>query len=193
MTVTPFPLQSQQPATSSVDEINIWKSRARETAVEMIMKSAHMADLSKLLWVHGLIKERKLVARALTKRMSQERQLAASFFFSKDSLHNKHVLLFPTLATQLSISIPDICPLINKVIEAEPNIMGRDIPAEKQLAELIVGPIQAIGDAFPTPMNIVIDGLDDCQGDSIRQRVACLIAAHKFHQLPLRIIITSHV
>ncbi|KAJ7887761.1 hypothetical protein B0H13DRAFT_1627387, partial [Mycena leptocephala] len=73
-------------------------------------------------------------------------------------------------------------------VEADPSILGRGMHV--QLRTLILEPCRLLQDA--TPLVLLIDGLDECEGHNIQQEILHLIgsASHECC-FPLQIIIAS--
>ena len=94
--------------------------------------------------------------------------LSASFFFSRSATkRNSETFLIATLASQLATSIPATKPLIEGAIERDPSIFHRVL--SEQMVRLVVYPLVYAslhpGSGPPWPTLLVIDGLDECNGE----------------------------
>ncbi|KAJ6523665.1 hypothetical protein DFH09DRAFT_189884 [Mycena vulgaris] len=142
-------------------------------------------------WLHGPAGAGKsAIMQSLCRRLQQAGRLGGSFFFKRGHLTRGSArTLFVTLAYQLALSNRDLKPLISGVVEDNPSVMARHM--DIQLHKLIVEPCQLLhGRAVPI---LLIDGLDECEGNNVQQEILFLlgdIATH-YHPLPLRLLIAS--
>jgi NACHT domain len=120
--------------------------------------------------------------------------LGASFFFSRvSSERNTDKNLIATLAYQLCVAIPELKLFIAKAVEDDLSTFQKDV--DTQMEWLIINPIiQATnkGKTLGYPILIVIDGLDECEGE--KEQCAFLRAitgAIGWNSLPLYFFITS--
>ncbi|KAJ6509762.1 hypothetical protein DFH09DRAFT_1435410 [Mycena vulgaris] len=117
-------------------------------------------------WLHGPAGAGKsAVMHTLCRRLQQAGRLGGSFFFKRGHLTRGSArALFATLAYQLALS-NRLKPLISGIVEDDPSC----------------API------------LLIDGLDECEGNHVQLEILQLlgdIAAHH-HPLPLRLLIAS--
>ena len=94
--------------------------------------------------------------------------LSASFFFSQTAMkRNSETFLIATLASQLATSIPATKPLIEGAIERDPSIFHRVL--SEQMLRLVIYPLVYASlhpqSSAPWPTLLVIDGLDECNGE----------------------------
>ncbi|KAJ2914190.1 hypothetical protein MD484_g6239, partial [Candolleomyces efflorescens] len=121
--------------------------------------------------------------------------LAASFFLStQDPTRSIVNPVIPTIAYQLGRTNATLKRLINDAIERDPLIFSQSL--EAQTAALIAGPVERLRDhgvdIRRLPFVILIDGLDECNGEDRQAELLtairrCLLADH----LPFRIFIAS--
>ncbi|KAJ6570486.1 hypothetical protein DFH09DRAFT_1032988 [Mycena vulgaris] len=142
-------------------------------------------------WLHGPAGAGKsAIMQSLCRRLQQAGRLGGSFFFKRGHLTRGSArALFATLAYQLALSNPHLKPLISGVVENDPSVMARDM--DIQLHKLIVEPCRSFNGG-ESPI-LLIDGLDECEGNNVQQEILCLlgdIATH-YHPLPLRLLIAS--
>ncbi|KAJ6555324.1 hypothetical protein DFH09DRAFT_570397 [Mycena vulgaris] len=148
-------------------------------------------SMRSIRWLHGPAGAGKsAIMQSLCRRLQQAGRLGGSFFFKRGHLTRGSArALFATLAYQLALSNPHLKPLISGVVENDPSVMARDM--DIQLHKLIVEPCRSLnGGASPI---LLIDGLDECEGNRVQQEILCLlgdIAAHH-HPLHLRLLIAS--
>jgi hypothetical protein len=96
------------------------------------------------------------------RKYANKDRLGASFFFSRDQDdRSKMERLFFTLAYRLYYSFPLLRQPISKALE-DRSILSPN--PRRQLRELILKPIQEITPSLSSPILIVIDALDECEG-----------------------------
>ncbi|KAF7358362.1 hypothetical protein MVEN_00886200 [Mycena venus] len=143
---------------------------------------------SGILWLHGPAGSGKsAVAQSLCQQLKDERRLGGSFFKRGHPSRGNAKRLFPTIAYQLSLLHPKLRQLISDEIENDPAIVDRSL--SDQLQTLVIGPCRRI--CLPH-LVIVIDGLDECDGDDTQQEVLRSIAHASCREtLPILIFIAS--
>lgn len=83
--------------------------------------------------------------------------------------------IFPTIAFQLTTSIPSSKSPISKVLKHDPSIL--DQPLHDQLQKLIIHPLLSLEEPLAIAMVIVIDALDECDDEALVKEMISLIAA----------------
>jgi len=149
-----------------------------------------------LLWLHGAAGAGKsAIAHSLVERCDRGRWLLATFFFWRTASERSKVDCFvATIAYQAARAIPALHPFIDDAVDSDPMIFHHSI--EAQLNKLILDPLQQLHstgfDFRDYPFVIIIDGLDECQGDLVQSGlVKSLAAAFFFSPLRIRILIAS--
>jgi len=149
-----------------------------------------------ILWLYGAAGAGKsAIAHTLAERCAREGWLLAAFFFWKSATERNNIDRFvATVAYQAARSIPSLLPLIEHTIESDPMIFHYSV--DVQLDKLIVEPIQRLystGHDFSNcPFVIVIDGLDECQGDLVQSGlVKSLTTSFLRSPFLIRILVTS--
>ena len=134
----------------------------------------------------------------MAERSAQNKELAASFFFSRGRLGcDTARLIWATIAYQIAVSIPALRKKIGEAVEDDPTICQRSVL--NQLQKLIIDPLTSMQsklDVMNTfaklPFLVIIDGLNECKMHADQRDVVRSIAhIIKNHQLPLRFLITS--
>ncbi|PPQ83541.1 hypothetical protein CVT26_004260, partial [Gymnopilus dilepis] len=133
-------------------------------------------NASNVLWLHGPPGVGKTaIAVSFAAALAKQDRLAASFFFPPDDTRDLKRSFMPSLAYQLSISMPEVAQHIADAVRTNPIIFGQSLGT--QMKELIVDPILSSG--LDTAVNriVVIDGLDayDPPGESCPKRVSAVI------------------
>jgi len=152
---------------------------------------------TKVLWLHGPAGAGKsAIAQTVAETCAERGQLAASFFFSRSSPGRdalKH--LFPTIAVQISLSSPHKRQRLREILHEDQRIAHRASGSIDLLASLFCDPPGMLPDGPATlslPFLVIIDGLDECQGNG--DQSAVLSNVHDLvvkRRLPLRFFITS--
>ena len=123
-----------------------------------------------------------------------------SFFFLRGVGSRSAINRFiPSVTYQLSTSVPDTKPLIERVLHNEPSIFQSSF--RHQLKKLLIEPILAVQNpiltrvAMAKPMIIVIDALDECDDrGSMAELIQSLVDVfQEKRRLPLRVFCTSRV
>jgi hypothetical protein len=121
-------------------------------------------------------------------------QLGASYFFSRLVLgRNTAKNVFKDVAYQLAHSVKELAPLIDQTVTSGPSIVDKSI--DIQLEKLIVAPFAkvfdpAVGHDQRWTMTVIIDGLDECQGEESQVEIVDLIGKVA-RQLPICFLIAS--
>jgi hypothetical protein len=123
-------------------------------------------------------------------------RLAASFFSLRGAGdRNRIARLIPTLAYQLSISIPATKPFIQHILHTDPLIVRQAL--RYQFQKLVIEPILAVTDSNPTelPMVIFVDALDECDDKDLMAEFIEIVADGYpgNRQFPFRVFFTSRV
>ncbi|KAJ6558803.1 hypothetical protein DFH09DRAFT_527357 [Mycena vulgaris] len=143
-----------------------------------------------ILWVHGPAGARKsAIMETLSRRLEKAGRLGGAFFFKRrHSTHGSAKVLFSTIALQLAVNSPRLKLQISRTVEENPTLVNRSIGV--QLEELILKP--CLGLESP-PWIIIIDGLDECEGQNVQQDILRLIGDSTQQRTPLRFIIASRL
>ncbi|KAJ7678046.1 hypothetical protein DFH06DRAFT_565034 [Mycena polygramma] len=145
---------------------------------------------SSVLWLHGPAGAGKsAIAQSFCQRLEAEGRLGASFFFKRgDIFRGSGNKLFSTIAYQLARSRPDLKQAISVIVEDDPSIVDKDLST--QVLKLIIEPC-ARG-VRNHNLVIVIDGLDECEGQRIQQQILLSLGMAVCEQhSPLRILVAS--
>jgi len=132
---------------------------------------------SSVIWFNGPAGAGKTaIAQSLCKRCADAQWLAGSFFFSRHASGRSNAeFLFPTIAFELSLAIPDVGKIIDEVVANDPSIPRKE--PEIQLQKLILEPLQQVSEQPKQPVVIIIDGLDECEGEEAQSKILRLIGS----------------
>jgi len=171
----------------------------REDVIAEIKRWVKKGD--PICWLNGPAGSGKsAISQTIAEWYAGKNRLAGNFFFLRGAGDRSVIArLIPTLAHQLSISVPATKPLILQVLKSEPGIARQSLRG--QFNQLIVGPILAAKTSIfapltrTKPMVIVIDALDECDDrDLMAQFIEVIIDAFQENRrLPFRIFVTSRV
>ncbi|KAJ6482450.1 hypothetical protein C8R45DRAFT_1149759 [Mycena sanguinolenta] len=150
----PQPKCHPETRTKMLDDLERWASDANSK--------------SGVLWLHGAGAGKSAVAQSLCAKLESQHRLGASFFFKRGhpsrGIGNK---LFPTVAFQLALCLPELKQSISQIIEDDPSIIDRALSI--QLRKLIIEPCRQI---IPSrTFIVVIDGLDECEEKDIQREI----------------------
>jgi hypothetical protein len=167
----------------------------REQLIADIFDWFNDADPSRehVFWLNGLAGTGKsAVARTVTDRAQEQGGLAATFFFSRNTVATRTPsAIIPTIAYQLALSLPSFRPTICSNVDSDRHVRDRGVAVQ---AKTLLDNVSrtAISDG---PFLVVLDALDECHLENGRQggdAVPMLI--EKFRPLRgFKILITSRV
>ena len=132
------------------------------------------------------------IARTIAREYYEKRCLGASFFFSRGSGDlGSASKVFTTIARQLVELSPDLERYIYEAVAKTSNI--GNLGLQDQWEKLIVQPLSRLEErTFPLPLVLVIDALDECEGDDdVELLLRVLATAGSLHRVQLRILVTS--
>lgn len=177
----------------------------RERVVSDLVKWTEGDSTKSMLWLNGPMGTGKsTVAITVTKKLLRDGRLLASFFFLKrgGTERNRLSRLFPTLAQQMAIAIPQFRDALQKTLDGLSKEEIEIKSLEWQFETLIMTPLKVVDTARLGSLRnvLIIDALDECD------ELACvdkepddrlLDILHWLSKLgnsgipPLRIILTS--
>ena len=167
-----------------------------DTRVEVLKEIrgwAEANDERRIFWLSGLAGTGKsTIARTVARESYEKGDLGASFFFSRGGGDLAHAgKFFTTIALQLAKKIPFVKTQICDALEKDGDIGG--ISLRDQWRRLIFTPLSKLdSSAHQSRLLIVIDALDECEGESdIRVLLQLLADTKEITTLGLRIFITS--
>ncbi|KAF7502641.1 hypothetical protein GJ744_005416 [Endocarpon pusillum] len=147
-----------------------------------------------IFWLNGMAGTGKsTISQTIASRLKVKKSLGASFFFKRGEEDQGNAKrLFPTLIQQLTTSIPQLIPSIQKVVKDDPYISERSLG--EQFDKLLFQPLNVNLDQTIT-MVIVIDALDECKSeeneDDIKVILRLLPRVQESKSIRLRFFLTS--
>jgi len=148
------------------------------------------------MWLYGAAGAGKsAIAHTLAEICETCGWLVASFFFWKTAGERNNANRFvATIAHQIALTIPTSRELIAAAVDYNPFIFEQSV--DVQLRKLVIEPLEQLfsaGIIFDiSPLVIIIDGLDECQGGDVQSDIIrSLVAAFRHSSLRIRILIAS--
>ncbi|KAJ5920925.1 NACHT and WD40 domain protein [Penicillium verhagenii] len=151
-----------------------------------------------IFWLNGMAGTGKsTISRTVATRFSKENSLGASFFFKRGEGNRGNATRFvSTVARELAASIPELIFPIEEVVREDPGIATKSMT--EQFDKLILRPLHSLKSSSRASclakqtMVIVIDALDECQGDNDIRLILNLLPQLQQSGSPrLRVFITS--
>ncbi|KAF9473459.1 hypothetical protein BDN70DRAFT_965091 [Pholiota conissans] len=146
-----------------------------------------------IMWLYGPAGSGKTaIEQSIAEICAKEGYVAASFFFGRIATgRNTLAPIVPTLAYQLSRSIPEMEDPLLTTIERDPVIFSRSLAS--QMKALVVGPLTSV--QVPSrPRVIIIDGIDECGPDDKAHREILHVlgrTAFELRNLPILFFLAS--
>jgi len=131
------------------------------------------------------------IARTVAREYYDKGHLGASFFFSRGKGDISHAgKLFTTIAVQLAKKSPSLKSCICEAIKEHGDIASQGL--HDQWVRLVLQPLSKINATSDlSPLILVIDALDECEGDGDIRVILQLLAAAQRLGTVLRIFLTS--
>jgi hypothetical protein len=130
-----------------------------------------------IFWLSGKAGTGKsTIARTVAESFKADGILGASFFFRRGRVDRSSAAkLFPTIAKQLAVHIPQMISGVQKAIDDDPTIGGKSL--EEQFKKLLLQPLLAVGrDEAISSTLVVIDALDECEPKEDLKTILTLLA-----------------
>jgi hypothetical protein len=162
----------------------------RVELLDQISAWIHDPNAKALFWLNGMAGTGKsTISRTIARSLSRTNHLGASFFFKRGEADRGNATKFmTTIARQLADREPSVIPMLMKAIETDSTILGSAI--QEQFQKLISEPLSKI--AFSGPLLIIVDALDECEGDEKIRTIIHLFARLQCPQIPgLKTFMTS--
>ncbi|KFA54450.1 hypothetical protein S40293_09683 [Stachybotrys chartarum IBT 40293] len=165
----------------------------KNTRVELLDQISawiHDPSTKALFWLNGMAGTGKsTISRTLARSLAEKNYLGASFFFKRGEADRGNATKFiTTIARQLADKEPRIAPMLIRTIETDSMISGSAI--QEQFNKLIFEPLSKI--TLSDPFVIIVDALDECEGDDRSRTIIHLFASIQSQCMPwLKVFLTS--
>ncbi|KAB5589918.1 Vegetative incompatibility protein HET-E-1 [Ceratobasidium theobromae] len=143
-----------------------------------------------IFWLNGMAGTGKTtIAQTLCAELHNSQQLGASFFCARMLPRCRDVnLIIPTISYQLARYSAEFRSALSEVLQENFDSQHQDIG--EQFGKLIANPLNAVSAKLLSNLVVVIDALDECEGDDGVREVLQVLLAHT-QGLPLKVLITS--
>jgi hypothetical protein len=171
----------------------------RLEVIDAIKKWLNRRDKQSVCWLNGPAGYGKsALSQTIAERYADKGRLLGSFFFLRGAGDRSHIArLIPTLAHQISISVPATKSLIDRALQEDCTMLDSSVSIVHQFQRLIANPLSSLStlfSLFAKSKILVIDGLDECDDKvQMAEFIAMLIDMSQRDQLPCRIFLTSRV
>jgi hypothetical protein len=168
------------------------------TRVDLLREIHSWADRQDdrcIFWLKGLAGTGKsTVALTVARSYSSKGRLAANFFFSRGGGDVGHAGKFVTsIAVCIAENVPASRQYISDAVVERTDIASRSL--REQWDHLVLAPLLKLGESdypVPAPLVLVVDALDECDGDNdIRTIVQLLAETQSLARARLRVLLTS--
>lgn len=168
------------------------------TRVEVLQEIHDWVSSAKskcIFWLCGMAGTGKsTISRTVPLKLSDNQILGASFFFKRGEADRGNAKkLFPTISKQLAFKIPALLPYVSKAAAENPNLAEKALGV--QFDEILIKPLRRLSPSeIPeqTVIIVVIDALDECEGDDdIRVVIRLLPKLQEIDTVRLRVFVTS--
>lgn len=150
-------------------------------------------DKSCIFWLNGMAGTGKsTIARTIAREYYDQKRLGASFFFSRGTEDRSHAdKFFTTIAVQLGETSPALKQHIYATVAERNDIANQS--HRDQWKHLILQPLSMwMATSKQSPLILVIDALDECNGDKDVQGILQLfVEAKSLNPIRLRVFVTS--
>ena len=166
------------------------------TRVDVLKQISAWADGAHdkcIFWLYGMAGLGKsTIARSVARSFYDEKRLGASFFFSRGGGDTSHARkFFTTMAVQLANKLPALKGHICEAIAENTDIANEAL--RDQWKQLVRQPLSKLEPkSVPSPLILIIDALDECEGEHDVKLILHLLAEAKtLETVKLRIFVTS--
>ncbi|KAK7013999.1 hypothetical protein R3P38DRAFT_3004421 [Favolaschia claudopus] len=161
----------------------------RMETLERLRKWSQDDNSSQILWMHGPAGTGKsAIAQSFCEELQTWNCLAGSFFFRRGHPSRGNATkLWPTIAYQLALLLPGFKTALGLRLTTDPSLLDKSIAV--QLQRLV---IDSYAEASSSrSLVIVVDGLDECEGETRQQDILRSIGGSVDSQPLLRVLIVS--
>ncbi|RXW19565.1 hypothetical protein EST38_g6295 [Candolleomyces aberdarensis] len=170
------------------------------------VSSSVLAKSQHILWVYGHAGcGKSAIAQEVSEQIHGGGRLLATFFFCRNAGDRSKIGRLPnTIASQMTISLPETAPFIQAAAKGEPQLLQIEscFSFGARVQRLVYEPFKAFAARvsyaeyfLSSPYLIIIDGLDECDDkEGVQEFIATTLKFFAQNPyLPLRILITSRV
>ena len=189
-----LPCAAQAAFNSSVNQYKpLCLNETRVDVLETIKNWGAGLNDECIFWLNGMAGTGKsTIARTVAHIYNEQKQLGASFFFSRDVGDLSDAgMFFTSIAVQLAKRSPILKRHICQAIAEQSDIADQGL--RNQWRQIVFQPLSMLeADALRIPLVLVIDALDECDDDNHIGAILRLLAdAKDLENVQLRIFVTS--
>ncbi|KAK7001574.1 hypothetical protein R3P38DRAFT_2649778 [Favolaschia claudopus] len=161
----------------------------RMEILEHLTKWSEDNNSSQILWMHGPAGTGKsAIAQSFCEELQARNCLAGSFFFRRGHpSRGNPIKLWPTIAYQLALLFPGFKSTLGLHLTTDPSLLDKSISS--QLQKLVIDSYTEASSSRTLIM--VLDGLDECEGETRQQDILRSIAGSLTCRPSLRVLIVS--
>jgi hypothetical protein len=127
-----------------------------------------------MIWLYGSAGcGKSAVAQTFAEYCVEAGRLGAAYFFSRPNKRNNPNTVIPTIAYQLAVCCAEYKSILGDRLADDPQLLSKALPVQFKL--LIVEPFTYLKQSIRKPFVIVLDGLDECQGQDAQCEFVKLI------------------
>lgn len=167
-------------------------NNTRTELLDHISRWIESDDERCIFWLKGMAGTGKSTVARTISRKYHRMLLEGSFFFSRGGgIRSKADKLVTTLARQLANNNSKAREYIARAVKTQIDIMDHSL--QDQWDHLVIGPLSNLDPhSVPSPVLIVIDALDECDGENdIRIILQILSTARRLTNIRIRIFVTG--
>ncbi|KAG7284866.1 hypothetical protein NEMBOFW57_009481 [Staphylotrichum longicolle] len=173
--------------------VDICLRNTRCDVLAQIRRWANGDGGQRIYWLKGMAGTGKsTIALTVAREYSAKERLGASFFFSRGGDDLASTRRFAaTIAVQLAEVSPQLRRHIADAAASTRRIHGLGL--YDQWEKLVLRPLAQLGrEAFPHPLIVVVDALDECDNDDdVSLLIRCMAAAVAVEHINIRVFVTS--
>ncbi|KAB8213051.1 WD domain protein [Aspergillus novoparasiticus] len=164
----------------------------RTELLEEVQKWVELPDEKSIFWLNGMAGTGKsTIARTVAQSFKDKGLLGATFFFKRGEADRGNAkYLISTITRQLVIRHRGLVPDVLNAVKNDPNISSKFL--SEQFDKLLYQPLLNLCPYQSTTIVIVIDALDECEGeDNMRLILQLLFRLQEIKSVHLRVFLTS--
>ncbi|KAB5592335.1 Vegetative incompatibility protein HET-E-1 [Ceratobasidium theobromae] len=164
----------------------------RKNILHQLNRWSSDPNAERVFWMDGMAGSGKTtIACTLCQVLQSRGQLAASFFCTRISPECRDVnRIVPTIAYQLGHCSTPFLSALDRAIKKHVDASSLNISAQFEL--LLKNPLLEVKDKLPNTLVVVIDALDECEGNRAVTKILNVLSGSQFAgRLPVKFFITS--
>ncbi len=129
-----------------------------------------------MIWLYGPAGTGKsALAQTFAERCAEIGRLGASFFFSRPNDRSDPDTVIPSLVYHLAVCNTEYRSLVAAQLANDPELL-RKKARRTQFKKLVVEPLSQLQTQLQEPLLVVLDGLDECNGENAQREIIEMIS-----------------